>query len=144
MWRPTIDASRFAELSGKPGFRDRVNSPQGTDPATCKKAFQVYLSTLILSRFAPVPVVQTDDLYRGSVGSFSIYGTLDKFDGKARTATINFWMYNSMSRKSFGQFSRDPMVIKARCGMQTQHMWWNWVESVGWGSGILRNISGWR
>jgi hypothetical protein len=121
--------------SPKPGaFRDFVPSPPGTDPPTCEKAFIIYATTMVL----PGPTIETFELYTCSIGSFNIYTTVDAVDCGAKTATMNFWMYNSMSKRSFGRFASNP-VFKA-CGMKTQYMWWNWVENVDWSSGAVKTL----
>jgi hypothetical protein len=43
-----------------------------------------------------------------------------------------------MSKRSFGKFASNPVF--AACGMATQFMWWNWVESVDWSSGSVRTL----
>lgn len=123
----------------KPGaYRDFVASPPGTDPETCKKAFVVYAASKLADFLnpAPLPEIQTNNLYTCSIGSFNIYTTLDSVDCTAKTAAMNFWMYNNMSKRSFGQFADDPVF--ALSGMKSQYMWWNWKESVDWTSGTMR------
>ncbi len=145
-WKPTMTDSP------KPGaFRDFVASPPGTDPETCKSAFIIYVKSMAANKLPFVgpliPVEQTDNLYTCSIGSFNIYTTVDSIDCGAKTATMNFWMYNAMSVTSFGQFASHP-VFKL-CGMKTQFMWWNWVEDVNWSTGIVKTLprsavaSGW-
>jgi len=116
----------------KPGaYRDHSAHPPGTDPDTCKSAFVLYMTTKLANANNPfVDGVQSRDLYLCSIGSFSIYATVDAIDCTARTATINFWMYNSMSQRSFGRFASHPVF--ALSGMETQFMWWNWVEDISW------------
>ena len=126
----------------KPGaYRESVQSPPGTDPETCKSAFIVYVAGKTLGAITPGSInrgIQTDNLYTCSIGSFNIYTTVDRIDCTAKTATMNFWMYNAMSKRSFGRFAEHPVF--ALCGMRTQYMWWNWVESVDWSSGAVRNV----
>jgi hypothetical protein len=135
-WKPTMTNTP------KPGaYRDFVPSPPGTDPETCKSAFIVYVTSKV-ARYVPgappLPEIQTNNLYTCSIGSFNIYTTVDTVDCAARTATMNFWMYNAMSRTSFGRFADHPAF--RLCGMKTQYMWWNWVETVDWSSGIIRTV----
>lgn len=131
-WRPTkTDAP-------KPGaYRDFVPSPPGTDPQTCQNAFVIYVTSkaadLVLP--GPQPEIQTRNLYTCSIGSFNLYTTVDQVDCAARTATMDFWMYNNMSRRSFGRFASHPAFRLS--GMQSQYMWWNWKESVDWSSGAM-------
>lgn len=140
-WKPTMTDSP------KPGaYRDFVKSPPGTDPETCEQAFIVYVGSITaetairgIPGVPPLPSVQTDDLYTCSVGSFNIYTTVDAIDCAAKTATMNFWMYNSMSRRSFGRFASHPAFKLS--GMKTQYMWWNWVETVDWSSGAVKTVS---
>jgi hypothetical protein len=134
--------------SPKPGaYRDFSAHPKGTDPDTCKSAFVVYVSSkaakTAIRGIIPVggllPDIQTDNLYTCSIGSFNIYTTVDAIDCATKTATMNFWMYNSMSKKSFGRFADHPVF--ALCGMKTQYMWWNWVENVEWASGAVKTVA---
>jgi hypothetical protein len=140
-WQPTkTDAA-------KPGaYREFVASPPGTDPETCKSAFVIYVTSKAarsvpfpLNPLSPVlPEIQTRNLYTCSIGSFNIYTTVDQIDCGARTARMNFWMYNSMSKRSFGRFASHPAFSLS--GMATQYMWWNWVESVEWTGGTVRTL----
>jgi hypothetical protein len=134
-WQPTMTDRP------KPGaYRDFVRSPPGTDPDTCENAFIVYVSSgvakTIIPGLSPLPPIETDDLYTCAVGSFNIYTTVDTIDCAAKTATMSFWMYNSMSRRSFGRFASNRVF--ALSGMRTQYMWWNWVDAVDWSSGVVR------
>jgi hypothetical protein len=129
--------------SPKPGaHREFVASPPGTDPETCKSAFIVYVTTKaarVIPGVGPaMPAIQTEALYTCSIGSFNIYTTVDAIDCSAKTATMNFWMYNNMSKRSFGRFADHPAF--ALSGMKSQYMWWNWVESVEWTSGAVKTV----
>lgn len=143
-WVPVMSDSPKAGA-----HRQFVQSPPGTDPATCKSAFIVYVGTKSAPGGALVGGYQTDKLYTCSIGSFNIYTTVDAIDCSAKTATMNFWMYNSMSKKSFGRFADNPVFFA--CGMKTQYMWWNWVERVEWTTGTVLKVpspapaeNGWR
>lgn len=156
-WQPIIDAVNRAksnleanctnwsanhktDSSWKPGktdppvtdpnaHREFVPSPPGTDPDTCKNAFIIYATT----KATPgVPTIQTFELYTCSIGSFNIYATVDSIDCAAKTAGMNIWMYNAMSRRSFGRYASHPLFRLS--GMEKQYMWWNWKESHNWGS----------
>lgn len=139
-WRP------MATDAPKPGsYREFVASPPGTDPDTCRNAFVVYVTSKAATSVPapglfpiPLPAIQTRDLYTCSVGSFNIYTTVDRIDCAGKTATLNYWMYNSMSRRSFGRFASHPAFSLS--GMATQYMWWNWVESVDWSTGVVRTL----
>jgi hypothetical protein len=137
-WKPTMTDAP------KPGsYREFVQSPPGTDPDTCQNAFVVYVGskaarTIAFPSGMPLPEIQTRDLYTCSIGSFNIYTTVDKVDCGAKTATMNFWMYNSMSRRSFGKFASHPAFSVS--GMATQYMWWNWVENVDWNGGTMKTV----
>jgi hypothetical protein len=120
-------------------YRVFVPSPPVTDPETWKKAFVIYVGTKVaraIMRFplplvAPIPEVQTYQLYTCSIGSFNIYATVDSVDCSAQTAILNIWMFNAMSKKSFGKFADDPAF--AACTLEKQYMWWNWKEGDSWG-----------
>lgn len=115
-----------------------VPSPSGTDPITCAKE---YLKSLprsspfnIAIQYTLAPLAKmgffgpriTDLLHTCAIGSFRMYATVDRIDCNGKTAIMNFWMYNSMSRKSFGSFG---WLTKFFSGaMSTQYMWWNWSE----------------
>jgi hypothetical protein len=135
-WKPTKTDNP------KPGaHREFVKSPPGTDPATCKKAFVVYVTSKaasILPVLGGIPAIQTRDLYTCSIGSFNIYTTADQIDCTAKKATLSFWMYNNMSKKSFGKFASEPEF--ALCGMENQYMWWNWVETIDWSGGAVVTV----
>lgn len=145
-------ASLMTKPTWKPGktdkpkvnaYRDFVPSPPGTDPATCKEAFVIYVSTKAASSLGPlipvrIPEIQTRKLYICSIGSFNLYTTVDKIDNSAKKAKMNFWMYNCMSKHSFGKFANDPVF--SLCKMEKQYMWWNWSESIDWSSGMIRTI----
>lgn len=134
-WRPSkTDAP-------KPGaYRDFVPSPPGTDPQTCRDAFIAYVASKAADLLTPVPLpeVQTRNLYTCSIGSFNLYTTVDQIDCVAKTATMDFWMYNNMSKRSFGRFASHPAFSLS--GMKSQYMWWNWKESVDWSSGTVRVV----
>jgi hypothetical protein len=135
-WQPTM-----TDTPKPNAYREFVKSPPGTDPQTCEKAFVIYVTTKVLSfpgSPIPLPEIQTTDLYTCSVGSFNIYTTVDKVDCGAKQATLSFWMYNSMSKRSFGRFASNPAFSLS--GMATQYMWWNWVESVDWTLGTVRTL----
>jgi len=135
-WKPTMTDSP------KPGaYRDFVPSPPGTDPDTCKEAFIIYVSTKAAG-YIPIPIripeIQTRNLYTCSIGSFNLYTTVDQIDCAGKTATFDFWMYNNMSKRSFGRFASRPEF--RLCGMKSQYMWWNWKEQVDWSTGAMRVI----
>lgn len=136
-WKPT------KTNAPKPGaFREFVASPPGTEPRVCAEAFVIYVATKPL-----LSAWQTRNLYTCSIGSFNIYTTVDTVDCAAKSATMNFWMYNAMSKTSFGRFAANRVF--GLSGMKTQYMWWNWVEDVEWTTGKMKTIprrivtSGW-
>jgi hypothetical protein len=136
-WKPTMTDSP------KPGAdREFVPSPPGTDPETCKSAFIVYVTSKAAKGLIPgggiLPSVQTDALYTCAIGSFNIYTTVDVIDLPKRTATMNFWMYNAMSKTSFGKFANHAAFSLS--GMKTQYMWWNWKENVTWTAGSVTTL----
>ena len=139
-WKPTkTDSPKLG------AYRDFVPSPRVTDPDTCRNAFLIYVGSLGIKAGSPIlrllPGVQTNVtiLYTCSIGSFNVYTTVEAIDCSAKTATMNFWMYNEMSRNSFGKFASHPAF--ALSGVKTQYMWWNWVETVDWSSGNNDNRS---
>jgi len=103
--------------------------PTGTHPKTSKEAFIIYATTKALPL---VPTIQTFELYTCSIGSFGIDPTVDSIDCAAKTAKMNMWMYNTMSKRSFGGYANHPAFKLS--GMKKQYMWWNWSESLNWGS----------
>lgn len=132
-WKPTK-----TDRPKKGAHRVFVRSPPGTDPKTCKDAFIIYVTTKAASIISPIPETQTRNLYTCSIGSFNIYTTVDSIDCKAKKAKMNFWMYNSMSKRSFGRFAKHKAFSLS--GMKTQYMWWNWVEEVEWTSGLVKPV----
>jgi outer membrane protein OmpA-like peptidoglycan-associated protein len=122
-WRPGMTDPPVTDPNS---YRHFVRSPPGTDPDTCRNAFIVYVTT----KFSPIPV-QTFELNTCSIGSFNIYATVDSIDCAAQTARMNIWMYNAMSKRSFGRFADHPAFRLS--GMKKQYMWWNWPESHSWG-----------
>jgi hypothetical protein len=123
-------------------YRVFVPSPPGTDPETCKEAFEIYIASKVargLSRLPmpmpivpPVPEIQTFALYTCSIGSFNIYATVDSVDCAAKTAKMNIWMFNAMSKRSFGRYAKHPAFSMSK--MAKQYMWWNWAEPHSWGA----------
>lgn len=134
-WKPTK-----TNAVKKGAYRDFVPSPPGTDPATCKSAFILYVGSKVGGWVpgAPKAEIQTFQLYTCSIGSFNIYATVDQVDCAKKTATLNYWMYNSMSKRSFGRFASHPAFKLS--GMKTQYMWWNWTEDVDWSSGSIKVV----
>jgi hypothetical protein len=119
-WAPGLNA-----IPDPNAYHTLIPSPPGTDPATCAEAFTVFQTT----RAAPLlPTIQTDSLYTCSIGSFTLAVTVNSIDCVNRTADINVWMYNVMSQRSFGMFSR----LFPISGQQNQFMWWNWDETIRW------------
>ena len=86
-----------------------VSSPPGTDPGTCEANLAIWKNS----------GYQTHALYTASIGSFDIYVTLDN------PSTIKIWMFNLMSRKSFGRYAGNFPTS----GQANQWMWWDWTES---------------
>ncbi len=137
-WRPTM-----TDVPKANAYREFVRSPPGTDPETCRNAFVIYVTSKVAGVVPvpvplPVPEIQTRELYTCSIGSFNVYTTADRIDCAAKTATLSYWMYNSMSKRSFGRFASHPAFSLS--GMATQFMWWNWVESVDWTSGMVKTV----
>lgn len=168
-WQPVIDAvsaikqniasdcatwesSHWTDSSWQPGMTDPpatdpnavnefVPSPPGTDPDTCRNAFILYQGSRavgILGGGLSQPI-QTWELYTCSIGSFNIYVTVDMIDCATNTATLNIWMYNAMSQRSFGRFASHPAFRLS--GMEKQYMWWNWTETISWtGAGTVTTV----
>jgi hypothetical protein len=136
-WRPGMTDPPITDPNALRVFK---KSPSGTDPATCMAAFAVYLEAKairLMSRLPlpmvplPLPEGQTFQLYTCSIGSFNIFATADRVDCAAGTATMNVWMFNCMSRDSFGRFARLNAFKVSK--MANQYMWWNWKEAHRWG-----------
>ncbi len=137
-WKPTK-----TDLPKPGAYRHFVKSPPGTDPQTCKNAFIIYMTSKAINSTNPMLSsldieIQTRDLHTCSIGSFNLYTTVDQIDCTAKTATMNFWMYNNMSKRSFGQYADHPAFKLS--GMESQYMWWNWKESVDWSNGVMRVV----
>lgn len=137
--KPDLEANHDRCAQAK-RLRDFVPSPPGTDPQTCQNAFVVYVGSKAADFVLPGthPEIQTRNLYTCSIGSFNLYTTADRVDCAAKTATMDFWMYNNMSRRSFGRFASHPAFRSS--GMRSQYLWWNWKESVDRKSGTMRVI----
>lgn len=128
-WKPGKTDPPVVDPNAHPTTRGMWKyHPAGTEPEVCKKAFIIYATT----KASLAPTIQTFELYTCSIGSFGIYPTVDSIDCAAKTAKMNIWMYNSMSKRSFGRYAGHP-VFKLS-GMKKQYMWWNWSESLNWGS----------
>lgn len=109
-WVPTMSYSPDPNN----GWNSLVRSPPGTDPETARNNFILYVLTGI----------QTDELHTSAIGSFRIIATADKVEDCR--VTLNIWMYNEMSRRSFGRFANHPLFRYRP--MSSQFMWWNWKE----------------
>jgi hypothetical protein len=111
-WTPTMSYSP----DPKNGWNVLERSPVGTDPDTARNNFIIY----ILTGYA------TDELHTSAIGSFRVISTADEVDMSGCRVTLNVWMYNEMSRRSFGRFANNPLVRWRP--MRSQFMWWNWKE----------------
>jgi hypothetical protein len=111
-------------------WQDVVLSPPGTDPDTAARAFALYLTT----------GYQTESLATSAIGSFTLFVTVDEIDCCAKKATLDIWMYNRMSRQSFGRFADWPVF--AGCVMANQYMWWNWSEEYNFSTGASGGSGG--
>jgi hypothetical protein len=117
-------------------YRKLVTHPPGTDPGTCARAFEIYQgsrglrisSSIATGGKSVIPVIQTNNLYTCSIGSFTLAVTINVTDFINRSADINIWMFNVMSQHSFGLFSN----LFPISGQQNQFMWWNWNETIHW------------
>ncbi|MEV4053834.1 OmpA family protein [Amycolatopsis sp. NPDC049688] len=125
-WRPGTTGHDPAAASNP------VNNPPGTDPTTCSNAFLPYLAGEAARRNPwqplPLPRIETWELHTCAIGSFVLRATVDAIDQAAGTATVNIWMQNEMSRKSFGQFAK----LAVLSGQATQYMWWHWRVQHRW------------
>ncbi len=128
-WNPGI-TSPDSPAADKNAFRILYKDPPGTDPETCEKALKKYLLLLFLRVNFDIPVKESFELKTASIGSFNIFVTVDKIDCDSKLAQIRIWMYNCMSKKSFGPYGE--LLEFKFSGMKNQHMWWNWVESHRW------------
>lgn len=102
-------------------YMGRVKNPKGgRSPYHAAMHLGLYATTLTL--------VETQSLHTEAIGSFFIFTTVDKIDCCiSETATIRFWMWNSMDYESFeevGQFLDFP----GGPAMERQVMWWTWTE----------------
>jgi RHS repeat-associated protein len=94
-----------------------VLSPPGTDPGTAAGLYINWKNS----------GYQPEKLYTAAIGSFEVYVTVDKINTGMNSATLKIWMYNQMSRESFGLGSLFP-----GSGMANQWMWWDWTEDYSW------------
>ena len=109
-WRPKKE-SRF---DPRVRYNKLVKNPPGTDPATAEMEYKRYL----------IWGYESDKLAWAAIGSFSIAATVDYVNIKECRARANVWMYNEMSKKSFGRFAERWYF--RWLPMATQYMWWNW------------------
>jgi RHS repeat-associated protein len=109
-WRPKMEY-RF---DSRVGYNELVKSPPGTDPATAEMEYKRYL----------IWGYESDKLAWAAIGSFRIAATVDYVNIKECRARANVWMYNEMSKKSFGRFAKRWYF--RWLPMATQYMWWNW------------------
>jgi RHS repeat-associated protein len=98
-----------------------VRSPAGTDPYSAGLDYFIYNTTGHVD----------NNLWYSSVGSSTFLATVDDLNCCTKEATINFWIYNCMSKGSFGPFS----AFFPKAGQANQYEWWNWKEMLFWGSG---------
>ncbi|MER6666007.1 OmpA family protein [Amycolatopsis japonica] len=75
-----------------------------------------------------IPRFETWELHTCPIGSFTLRATVDAIDRTAGTATVNIWMQNAMSRRSFGRIA-DQAVLSSQA---TQYMWWHWRVRHRW------------
>jgi hypothetical protein len=125
-WLPRFG---YAPPSGH-GWNRLVAHPPNTDPETAKRNFVLYLTT----------AYATEELHTSSIGSFRLMATADEIDLSTRKVILNVWMYNEMSKRSFGRFATEWPF--ANLPMRSQFMWWNWKEKFNfdkWG-----NVEPWR
>lgn len=116
-WRPTMGVWRQDPSSQ----RYHSENPEGTDA----------LRASLLWFLRNATTVQTDSLHKAAIGSFDLFVTIDSLDESTCTATINVWMFNNMSRESFGPWVNDfPFGDRYQ---RSQYMWWNWKETVKYG-----------
>ena len=98
--------------------------PKGTDPNTAMYNYFIYLITKqIHSSLGFFPIIQTEELHTSAIGRFDLTVTADEIT--ACSATINIWMFNDMSKQSFGKYAPYFPTLP----MASQIMWWNWKES---------------
>ena len=113
-WRPQM---RYG-FDPRSGYEVLVSSPPGTDPITARNQYIIYWFTTI----------RTDSLHTSAIGSYRLAATVDTVTFNPCRATINIWMYNEMSRRSFGQYA-NHWYFRGR-PMPSQFMWWNWKERI--------------
>jgi RHS repeat-associated protein len=102
----------------KKGYECLVAHPDGTDPNTARNEYMKYL----------VFGGGSDKLNWAAIGSFRVAATADYVDIQNCEAQINVWMYNEMSRRSFGRFAERWYF--RRLPMASQYMWWNWSLKI--------------
>jgi RHS repeat-associated protein len=109
-WRPKMEYG----FDPRVRYNELVKSPSGTDPATAEMEYMKYL----------IWGYESDKLAWAAIGSFRIAATVDYVNIKECRARANVWMYNEMSKKSFGRFAKRWYF--RWLPMATQYMWWNW------------------
>ena len=102
----------------KKGYECLVAHPDGTDPNTARNEYMKYL----------VFGGWSDKLNWAAIGSFRVAATADYVDMQNCEAQINVWMYNEMSRRSFGRFAERWYF--RWLPMASQYMWWNWSLKI--------------
>ena len=102
--------------------------PSGTSPLDASRAYAQYLTQgmYIWNDYDATP----ETLWTSAIGSFGIWVTVDKIDCACKSAKMNIWMYNKMSKKSFGSFG--IWLPKFMYKQEDQFMWWNWKVDYRW------------
>jgi len=128
-WEPTLTSSFSPD---KASYRVPVPSPAGTGPGDAIKDYLIYKTTRHID----------DNLWYSTVGSFTLCVTVDKVDCCAKKAKLKIWIYNPMTKQSFGVGNNlYPFGDK-----ENQYMWWNWTEDYNFGStggGPTKGGGGW-
>ena len=135
-WKP----SKAYSPDPNAGWDRLVAHPKGTSPKDAGNAFfNDILQRVGVFVLAPGigPEIErhligaSAKLHTSTIGSFRLIATVDSVIFKTKghcDATINVWMYNEMSKRSFGKFAdRRPAKWTQ---MKLQFMWWNWKEEI--------------
>ena len=116
-WKPTLTSSFSPDTAS---YRVPVSSPAGTGPGDAIEDYLIYKTTRHMD----------DNLWYSTVGSFTLCVTVDKIDCCAKKVKLKIWIYNPMTKQSFGVGN----YLYPFGDKENQYMWWDWTEDYSFGS----------